>query len=69
LDLARVGNNSAAKMAIIAITTSNSINVKADRLGPNDLENAFIAATFRTATVDIMQFSGHFCKRSSESVH
>ncbi|SPE63296.1 hypothetical protein SBV1_960022 [Verrucomicrobia bacterium] len=34
-DLANAGNNIAAKIAIIAITTSNSIKVKADSLPGN----------------------------------
>jgi hypothetical protein len=36
LALARAGNNMAARMAIIAMTTSNSINVKPPRPAPTD---------------------------------
>jgi hypothetical protein len=45
-------------MAIIAITTSNSIKVKADRCGLDNLKFAFIGATFRKVTRDIRMFSG-----------
>ncbi len=40
--LARAGNNMPAKMAIMAITTSNSIRVKPPRLGSWDVCCVFI---------------------------